>query len=88
MNPCRAGGMGDPSALPLPAPRAGALSRRVSGPLLDRIDLRVVMPRLAPAALVDTAPAESSSVRGPAPGAWTLLGAQRRRPKRRSAGSA
>ena len=27
--------------------------RRVSGPLLDRLDLRVVMPRLDPGALVD-----------------------------------
>ena len=35
--------------------------RRVSGPLLDRIDLRVIMPRMAPQQLVEIARPESSA---------------------------
>jgi magnesium chelatase family protein len=35
--------------------------RRVSGPLLDRLDLRVVMPRLEPGTLVEAAAPEASA---------------------------
>ncbi len=61
MNPCRCGWHGDPERrcrCPLHEP--DRYQRRVSGPLLDRIDLRVVMPRLLPEALVDAARPEAS----------------------------
>jgi magnesium chelatase family protein len=39
--------------------------RRVSGPLLDRIDMRISVPRVVPEALLDEAPGEpSASVAG------------------------
>ncbi len=63
MNPCRCGWQGDPARhcrCPLREPER--YMRRVSGPLLDRIDLRVVMPRMLPAQLVDRARPESSVV--------------------------
>lgn len=47
MNPCRCGWAGDTErACRCPAAEPDRYRRRVSGPLLDRIDLRVVMPRL------------------------------------------
>ena len=63
MNPCRCGWHGDPERrCRCPHHEPERYQRRVSGPLLDRIDLRVVMPRLAPAALIDTTRAEPSRV--------------------------
>jgi len=61
MNPCRCGWYGDPERrCRCPAREPERYQRRVSGPLLDRVDLRVVMPRLDPGALVDAAQPESS----------------------------
>ncbi len=58
MNPCPCGHAGD-DTVPCRCPRAvaGRYAARISGPLRDRIDLWVAMPRIAPAELV----------RGPAP---------------------
>jgi magnesium chelatase family protein len=63
MNPCRCGWQGDPERrcrCPLREPER--YMRRVSGPLLDRIDLRVVMPRMAPEQLTGAARPESSAI--------------------------
>jgi magnesium chelatase family protein len=47
--------------------------RRVSGPLLDRIDLRVVMPRVSADQLVsNAAPESSATVAARVAGAWEL----------------
>ncbi len=63
MNPCRCGWQGDPERrCHCPAREPERYMRRVSGPLLDRIDLRVVMPRMLPEQLVDEARPESSAV--------------------------
>ena len=63
MNPCRCGWSGDPERTCRCPPREPErYLRRVSGPLLDRIDLRVVLPRLSPGQLVDAARPESSAV--------------------------
>jgi magnesium chelatase family protein len=64
MNPCPCGFAG---ALPegrcrCPVPLVERYERRVSGPLRDRIDLWVRMPRVAPAALVGGPEPESSAV--------------------------
>ena len=62
MNPCPCGFLGDPqhacSCTPLAIQRYRA---RLSGPLLDRLDLQVEVPRLAHRELAEPAPAESSS---------------------------
>jgi len=63
MNPCPCGYFGHP----LRACRCGPLQReryagRISGPLLDRIDLRVEVPWLPPDVLGDDGPQESSAV--------------------------
>jgi len=61
MNPCRCGWDGDPErTCRCPASEPERYRRRVSGPLLDRIDLRVVMPRMDPRQLVGSAKPESS----------------------------
>jgi magnesium chelatase family protein len=64
MNPCRCGWFGDanrPCRCPTSEPMR--YMRRVSGPLLDRIDLRVVMPRVDTELLVDGgSPPEGSRV--------------------------
>jgi magnesium chelatase family protein len=63
MNPCRCGWHGDPDRVcRCPTREPERYMRRVSGPLLDRIDLRVVMPRMDPAALVDAAQPEPTAV--------------------------
>jgi magnesium chelatase family protein len=62
MNPCPCGWAGDASARCRCTPDAIAAYRgRVSGPLLDRIDLHVPMSRLPPADLRPDAPAGESS---------------------------
>jgi magnesium chelatase family protein len=63
MNPCRCGYHGDPERpclCPLGEPERYV--RRVSGPLLDRLDLRVELPRVAPEALLAEPEPEASAV--------------------------
>jgi magnesium chelatase family protein len=63
MNPCRCGWDGDPERhCACPAREPERYRRRVSGPLADRIDLRVVMPRMEPGELVALARPEPSAV--------------------------
>ena len=62
MNPCPCGYAGDPSGRCRCTPDAMLRYRmRVSGPLLDRIDLKLEMPRVAQAELRGLAPGESSA---------------------------
>jgi magnesium chelatase family protein len=62
MNPCRCGHLGDPALACSRAPRCAAdYQARVSGPLLDRIDLHVDVTAVAAADLVLPPPAEGSS---------------------------
>ncbi len=62
MNPCPCGHLGDPDANCRCAPeRVEAYRSRISGPLLDRIDLHVEVPRVSAAAIASSRPAESSS---------------------------
>ena len=62
MNPCPCGFLGDPqhacSCTPLAVQR---YRTKISGPLLDRLDLQVEVPRLAHRELAEPAPAEASS---------------------------
>jgi len=60
MNPCPCGAGGDIGCRCPPSARV-RYSRRVSGPLLDRIDLMVHVDRPSPAALLDREPSESSA---------------------------
>ncbi len=61
MNPCRCGHLGDPALACSRAPRCAAdYQARVSGPLLDRIDLSVDVEAVSAANLVNPAPSESS----------------------------
>lgn len=61
MNPCRCGHLGDAALACSRAPRCAAdYQARVSGPLLDRIDLSVDVEAVSAADLVNPAPAESS----------------------------
>jgi magnesium chelatase family protein len=62
MNPCPCGWAGDPSARCRCSPDMVLRYRsRISGPLLERIDLHVEVPRLPPTALRDDAPPGESS---------------------------
>ena len=62
MNPCPCGYAGDVSGRCRCTPDAIARYRqRISGPLLDRIDLKLEMPRVAQAELRQAAPGEASS---------------------------
>jgi len=61
MNPCACGYLGDPVRTCICTPHAVARYRgRISGPLLDRIDLQVEVPRPAPTDLHDTNEGEGS----------------------------
>lgn len=61
MNPCRCGHLGDPALGCSRAPRcAGDYQSRVSGPLLDRIDLHVEVDPVSAADLALPPPAEGS----------------------------
>ncbi len=63
MNPCPCGYAGDPSGRCRCTPDAIARYRsRLSGPLLDRIDLKLEMPRVSHADLRESATGESSAV--------------------------
>ena len=62
MNPCRCGHLGDPALACSRAPRCAAdYQARVSGPLLDRIDLHVEVEAVRAADLVLPPPAEGSA---------------------------
>jgi magnesium chelatase family protein len=62
MNPCRCGHLGDPALACSRAPKCAAdYQARVSGPLLDRIDLHVEVQAVAAADLVLPPPAEGSA---------------------------
>ena len=62
MNPCRCGHLGDPALACSRAPRCAAdYQARVSGPLLDRIDLHVEVQAVSAADLVLPPPAEGSA---------------------------
>jgi magnesium chelatase family protein len=61
MNPCPCGHLGDSAASCRCTPdRIATYRSRISGPLLDRIDLHVDVPRVSPDAIAATAPAERS----------------------------
>ena len=62
MNPCRCGHLGDASLACARAPRCAAdYQAKVSGPLLDRIDLHVEVAAVSAADLVLPAPAEGAA---------------------------
>jgi magnesium chelatase family protein len=62
MNPCPCGHLGSPLTACRCSPDSVArYQARISGPLLDRIDLRVEVPAVAPEALGAAADGESSS---------------------------
>jgi len=62
MNPCRCGHLGDPGLACARAPRCAAdYQAKVSGPLLDRIDLHVDVQAVTAADLVLPAPSEGSA---------------------------
>jgi magnesium chelatase family protein len=61
MNPCPCGYLGDPGGrCHCTAEQVSRYRARISGPLLDRIDLHVEVPRLPPGRLADTQVAEGS----------------------------
>jgi magnesium chelatase family protein len=62
MNPCRCGHLGDPAMACSRAPRCAAdYQSKVSGPLLDRIDLHVEVDPVSAADLALPPPAEGSA---------------------------
>ena len=62
MNPCRCGYMGDAARACGKAPRCGSeYQNRISGPLLDRIDLHVDVPAVETLSMLSRAEAESSA---------------------------
>jgi magnesium chelatase family protein len=62
MNPCPCGYLGDASGRCRCTPDLVArYRRRISGPLMDRIDLKIEVPRLGDAALLENAAGESSA---------------------------
>ena len=62
MNPCRCGHLGDPAQACSRAPRCAAdYQAKVSGPLLDRIDLHVEVAAVSAADLVLPPPSEGSA---------------------------
>jgi len=76
MNPCKCGYLDDPALACSKAPRCGEDYRgRLSGPLLDRIDLHVTVPAVDPFALAPAASPEGSApvaarVRAAREGQW------------------
>src|SRR5690606_32378102 len=62
MNPCRCGMAGEPGHRCARGPRCQSdYQARVSGPLLDRIDLRIEVPAVSASDLIRPAQAESGS---------------------------
>lgn len=63
MNPCKCGMAGEPGFTCARGPRCRSdYQARISGPLLDRIDLRVEVAALKPSDLILNTPAEKSAV--------------------------
>jgi len=62
MNPCRCGYLADPGAACSRAPKCGTdYQAKISGPLMDRMDLVIEVPAVSPADLSLPAPGESSA---------------------------
>ncbi|MET4635530.1 YifB family Mg chelatase-like AAA ATPase [Kaistia defluvii] len=62
MNPCRCGMAGEPGMSCKRGPRCAAdYQARLSGPFLDRIDMRIEVPAVTASDLIGTAPSESSA---------------------------
>jgi magnesium chelatase family protein len=62
MNPCRCGHLDDPALACSRAPKCAAeYQSRLSGPLLDRIDLHIEVPAVSPTDLTLPPPAENSA---------------------------
>jgi len=61
MNPCPCGGSGAPGGCRCPESVRARYVRRVSGPLLDRFDLRIDVQRPDPGELLDGNPGEASA---------------------------
>jgi magnesium chelatase family protein len=59
-NPCPCGFEGDPRGCACPPNRIEAYRQRLSGPLLDRIDIRLSIPRLTKLELLGQVPGEPS----------------------------
>ncbi|MCH8977892.1 MAG: YifB family Mg chelatase-like AAA ATPase [Armatimonadetes bacterium] len=64
MNPCPCGYKGYPEAKCVGAAACEKYAGKISGPLLDRIDLHIVVPRLNPDVLIKKPDGESSAVIG------------------------
>ncbi|HVV48969.1 MAG TPA: ATP-binding protein, partial [Polyangia bacterium] len=80
MNPCRCGHLGDAALACARVPRCAAdYQARVSGPLLDRIDLHVEVPALPYQQLAEAAPGE------PTAAVRARVGAARERQRARGA---
>ncbi|PLX37704.1 MAG: AAA family ATPase [Hyphomicrobiales bacterium] len=63
MNPCRCGYAGEPGYTCRRGQRCAAdYQARISGPLLDRMDIRIEVPAVTAADLIAPAPAESSAI--------------------------
>lgn len=61
MNPCPCGYKGYPEAQCISSPTVcGKYGQKISGPLLDRIDLHITVPRLKPDELMELRPGETS----------------------------
>lgn len=60
MNPCPCGYKGYPEAKCIGAAQCDKYAGKISGPLLDRIDLHIVVPRLKPDELIDKPSGECS----------------------------
>lgn len=80
MNPCRCGWWGDlERACRCPVGDPERYVRRVSGPLLDRLDVRVAMPRIKPEHIMSGgAPEDSATVRARVVIAWSVALARNR----------
>lgn len=61
MNPCPCGFKGYPEAQCVGAGACERYAGKLSGPLLDRIDLHISVPRLKPDELIDRQPGETSA---------------------------
>lgn len=62
MNPCRCGMAGEPGHVCARGPRCKSdYQARISGPLMDRIDLRVEVPAVMPGDLIRAKPGEASA---------------------------
>ncbi len=63
MNPCRCGMAGEPGHACARGPRCAAdYQSRISGPLMDRIDIRIDVPAVSAMDLIRPVPAEASAV--------------------------